>query len=85
VGEWSFDDHERNMVGSLIMINTITDNKMVSMKYLAVALFFDDFLLTVAFLYGFLSLFQRPLPRQLNNSNSFWDLYSTLLLNLANF
>jgi hypothetical protein len=49
VGEGGFGDHDRNVVGSLIMIETITDNKMVSMKYLAAAIFFDDFSLTVAF------------------------------------
>ena len=38
VGEGGFDDHEKIVIGSLIMIKTITDNRMVSMKYLAAAI-----------------------------------------------
>ena len=38
-----------SLVWSLVMIKTITDNRMVSMKYLAAAILFDDFSLMVAF------------------------------------
>jgi hypothetical protein len=45
------------VVGSLIMIETITDNKMVSIKYLAATILFDDFSLMVTFLCRLFSIF----------------------------
>jgi hypothetical protein len=49
------------MVESLIVIETIIDKAMVSIKYLAAATLFDDFSLIVAFSYGLFSIFQLHL------------------------
>jgi hypothetical protein len=43
------------------MIETITDNEMVSMIYLAAAFLFNDFSLTLGFLYESFSIFQYHL------------------------
>lgn len=48
---------------------------IVSMKYLAVAILFDDFSLTIALLCWSFSIFQFHLTFWLNNLNSFWDLF----------
>ena len=48
---------EKTIVWNLITIETITDNKMLYIKYLAAATLFDDFSLTVTLLYGLFSIF----------------------------
>jgi hypothetical protein len=55
------DRGKKTIVWNLITIKTITDNKMVSMKYLAAAILFDDFSLTMAHLCELFSIFHYHL------------------------
>jgi hypothetical protein len=52
-GRWCggfYDRGKKTILWNLITIETITYNKIVPIKYLAAAILFDDFSLTMAFL-----------------------------------